>query len=204
MRPGRFENRPYRIVEIKMLGTILFLILALIAVAAAIGMLTSTNAVHAALFLVINFICVALFYLGLNAPFLAMVQITVYAGAIMVLFLFVIMLLGAERVPLSSRLRWQMPLAIVLVLALIAVTAFILFSPEVGAELTNPEPLGAEGAVAEGFGSPASVGEVLFSKYILPFELVGVLLLVAMIGAVILTRDDPKNKKSPVAESSGD
>lgn len=81
-----------------MVGTILFFVLAAIAVAAAIGMLISTNAVHAALFLVINFVCIALFYLGLNAPFLAMVQVTVYAGAIMVLFVFVIMLLGAERV----------------------------------------------------------------------------------------------------------
>jgi len=77
------------------IGIVVFIALALIAVLAAIGMLTSTNAVHAALFLVINFFCIALFYLGLNAPFLAMVQITVYAGAIMVLFLFVIMLLGA-------------------------------------------------------------------------------------------------------------
>lgn len=188
-----------------MLGTILFLILAVIAVAAAVGMLTSTNAVHAALFLVINFICVALFYLLLNAPFLAMVQITVYAGAIMVLFLFVIMLLGAERVPLTSRLRWQTPMAVLLVLALIAVTAFILFSPQIGASLVDPRPLGEEAVMSEGFGSPASVGEVLFSKYILPFELVGVLLLVAMIGAVVLTRDDPKpEKKQPVPDTADD
>ncbi|HQE17986.1 MAG TPA: NADH-quinone oxidoreductase subunit J, partial [Aggregatilineales bacterium] len=114
-----------------MLGTILFFILAAIAVASAIGMLTSTNAVHAALFLVLNFLTVALFYLGLNAPFLAMVQVTVYAGAIMVLFLFVIMLLGAERVELTSRLRWQAPLAIVLALLLMATGTVLVLSPEV-------------------------------------------------------------------------
>lgn len=174
-----------------MLGTILFLILAVIAVAAAIGLLTSTNAVHAALFLVINFVCVALFYLGLNAPFLAMVQVTVYAGAIMVLFLFVIMLLGAERVPLTSRLRWQTPLAIVLALALVAVTGIMLFSPAAGASLTTPKPL-ADPSLAQVYGGPASVGEVLFARYLLPFQVVGILLLVAMIGAVVLTKDEER------------
>ncbi len=177
-----------------MLGTILFLILALIAVASAIGMLTSTNAVHAALFLVINFMCVALFYLGLSAPFLAMVQITVYAGAIMVLFLFVIMLLGAEKVTLSSRLRWQTPLALMLVVLLVAVTAFILFNPQIELRLSAPPPSTAEVSTGNGtaytFGSPHSVGSVLFKDYLLPFELVGVLLLVAMIGVVVLAKGE--------------
>src|SRR5688500_11074591 len=106
-----------------MLGTIIFIILALIAIASAIGMLTSTNAVHAALYLVANFATIALFFLGLSAPFLAMVQITVYAGAIMVLFLFVIMLLGAENVTLASRLKWQIPVGVTLAVALVLVAA---------------------------------------------------------------------------------
>ena len=76
------------------LDLILFLILALVAIATALGMLFSRNAVYSALFLVLNFVTVAVFYLLLGAPFIAMSQITVYAGAIMVLFLFVIMLLG--------------------------------------------------------------------------------------------------------------
>ena len=84
-----------------------FIILAAIAITAALAMVTSRNAVHAALFLVINFGAIATFYVVLNAPFLAMVQVAVYAGAIMVLFLFVIMLLGAERLGGSSKLRWQ-------------------------------------------------------------------------------------------------
>ena len=78
-------------------GPVIFLILATISVFSAISMLTSKNAVHSALFLILNFAAIAVFYLILNAPFLAAVQITVYAGAIMVLFLFVIMLLGAEE-----------------------------------------------------------------------------------------------------------
>ena len=174
-----------------MLGTILFFILAAIAVASAIGMLTSTNAVHAALFLVLNFLTVALFYLGLNAPFLAMVQVTVYAGAIMVLFLFVIMLLGAERVELTSRLRWQAPLAIVLALLLMAAGTVLVLSPEVNASLGLPQPL--QGTPAEtGFGSPAEIGTLLFTQYLLPFQAVGVLLLVAMIGAVVLAKGSLK------------
>lgn len=80
-----------------MIETYLFIIVGAIAVVAAVMMLLSNNAVHSALFLILNFACVAFFYLMLDAPFLAMVQIAVYAGAIMVLFLFVIMLLGAEQ-----------------------------------------------------------------------------------------------------------
>ena len=80
------------------LDLILFLILALVSIATALGMLMSKNAVYSALFLVLNFVTVAVFYLLLGAPFIAMAQITVYAGAIMVLFLFVIMLLGAETI----------------------------------------------------------------------------------------------------------
>src|SRR5512134_2840925 len=111
-----------------MIGYILFGLVAVVAVVSAIGMLLSTNAVHAALFLVVNFVCIALFYLGLNAPFLAMVQVTVYAGAIMVLFVFVIMLLGAERLSLQSRLRWQAPLAIFLIVVLVAATFLLFFN----------------------------------------------------------------------------
>src|SRR5512142_2702134 len=80
------------------LNLIFFLILALVAIATAMGMLMSRNAVYSALFLVLNFMTVAVFYILLGAPFIAMSQVTVYAGAIMVLFLFVIMLLGAEAI----------------------------------------------------------------------------------------------------------
>ena len=76
---------------------ILFIPLAVVAIVAAVLMVSSKNAVHSALWLVLNFSAIAILYVILNAPFIAMVQITVYAGAIMVLFLFVIMLLGAEQ-----------------------------------------------------------------------------------------------------------
>jgi NADH-quinone oxidoreductase subunit J len=107
----------------------LFIIVGTIAVVAAAMMLISENAVYSALFLILNFACIAFFFLMLNAPFLAMVQITVYAGAIMVLFLFVIMLLGAERVFPGDNVqfRWLTPVAVILALVfLIAASAAII------------------------------------------------------------------------------
>ena len=103
---------------------LLFVSIGLIAVGAAVGMLITTNAVHSALFLILNFACVAFLYLLLDAPFLALVQVAVYAGAIMVLFLFVIMLLGAERTLHEVRqFKWLAPVTLTLALSfLIAVT----------------------------------------------------------------------------------
>ena len=163
---------------------IVFFILALVAVAAALGMLFSKNAIYAAIFLVLNFGTVAVFFLMLGGSFIAVSQIAVYAGAIMVLFLFVIMLLGAEEVGQGGTLKWQMPLALVLGLVLIVESAYVLFT-QVG-QIENLAPL------PEGFGSPASIGQLLFSQYLLPFEITSILLLVAMIGAIVLTRQHKK------------
>lgn len=103
---------------------LLFVIIGLVAVGAAVGMLISPNAVHSALFLILNFASVAFLYLMLDAPFLALVQVAVYAGAIMVLFLFVIMLLGAERTLTEIRqFKWLAPVTLTLALSfLIAVS----------------------------------------------------------------------------------
>ena len=106
----------------------LFLVLALVAIATALGLLLSRNAVYSALFLVLNFVTVAVFYLLLGAPFIAMAQITVYAGAIMVLFLFVIMLLGADALPKTDVLPWQRPLAIFLAIILAGEATFLLIT----------------------------------------------------------------------------
>jgi NADH-quinone oxidoreductase subunit J len=165
---------------------ILFSILAIVAVASALGMLFSRNAIYSALFLIINFATVAVFYLILGAAFIAMVQVTVYAGAIMVLFLFVIMLLGAERLNPSGTLSWQRPLAIVLGLILLAEAAYLLFYR---IELIPA----ADDLINTGFGSPTAVGDVLFNQYLLPFEITSVLLLVAMIGSIVLTFRERKS-----------
>jgi NADH-quinone oxidoreductase subunit J len=156
-----------------------------VAVGAALGMLFSRNAVHSALYLVLNFAVVAVFFLLLNAPFIAMAQVTVYAGAIMVLFLFVIMLLGAEMLRTHNTvLTWQPAAAVVLSLAFLGAVAYLFFINGVGA---TPASLPSD-QVAD-WGGPQGVGAVLFSRYLLPFELTSFLLLVAMVGAVVLTRD---------------
>ena len=167
------------------LNLIFFLILSLIAVATAVGMLLSRNAIYSALFLVLNFITVAVFYLLLGAPFIAMSQITVYAGAIMVLFLFVIMLLGAESLPKAEVLPWQKPLAGILAVAL-AVEATFLF-------ITRARPAGDIVPPADTVNmmdSLREMGMMLFNQYLLPFEVTSVLLLVAMVGAIVLVRKE--------------
>ena len=167
------------------LDLILFLVLALVAVGTAMGMLLSRNAVYSALFLVLNFVTVAVFYLLLGAPFIAMSQITVYAGAIMVLFLFVIMLLGAESLPEAHVLPWQRPLAIGLAVLLVLEAAYLLITrATVGTDVPLP------GAAANTMENLRELGMTLFNQYLLPFEVTSVLLLVAMVGAIVLIRKD--------------
>jgi len=169
----------------------LFLILALVAIATAIGMVLSRNAVYSALFLVLNFVTVAVFYLLLGAPFIAMAQITVYAGAIMVLFLFVIMLLGADALPKTEVLPWQRPLAIFLAILLAAEATFLL--------VTKARPTGnvlQPEATVNTMDNLRQMGMVLFNQYLLPFEVTSILLLVAMIGAITLTKKEKGERKS--------
>jgi NADH-quinone oxidoreductase subunit J len=157
---------------------ITFFILAIIAIAAALGMLFSRSAIYSALFLVLNLGTVAVFYIILNAPFIAMAQISVYAGAIMVLFLFVIMLLGTELLPPTKALPWQRPLAIFLAVILLGESIYLLFIRK-AATGDIPQPV-------QTFGSPQDVGQALFASYLLPFEITSMLLLIAMVGAIVL------------------
>jgi NADH-quinone oxidoreductase subunit J len=163
---------------------VLFFVLALVAIATALGMLLSRNAVYAALFLVLNFATVAVFYLLLNAPFISVAQVTVYAGAIMVLFLFVIMLLGGEKLNYPSKLPWQRPAAVVLGVILFAEAVLIVLGQRGLLPLDYPLP--------DSFGSPVDIGGNLFTTYLLPFEVTSVLLLVAIVGAIVLTKNEKK------------
>jgi NADH-quinone oxidoreductase subunit J len=166
---------------------ILFLILALVAIATAMGMLLSRNAVYSALFLVLNFITVAVFYLLLGAPFIAMSQVTVYAGAIMVLFLFVIMLLGAESLPQAEVLPWQRPFAIALAVILVSEAAYLLIT-----RATSMATVPLPGEAANTMDNLRELGLTLFNQYLLPFEVTSVLLLVAMVGAIVLIRKEKR------------
>ncbi len=166
-----------------------FLGLAVVTVASALGMLFSRSAVYSALFLVLNFATVAMVYFLLGAPFIALAQVTVYAGAIMVLFLFVIMLLGADRVgagPVPRAWQWQRIVAIGLGAILAGETVYLIFS-------RGGMNSVAHSALAAGQGGPAEIGAALFRDYLLPFEVTSVLLLVAMVGAIVLSREERKS-----------
>ncbi len=165
-------------------GIIVYAILGLVVVGTALGMLISRNAIYSALFLVLNFGTVAMLYLLLGAPFIALVQITVYAGSIMVLFLFVIMLLGVEKLSMKEPIRGQRLAAIALGLVFLGeVVLFLLYRSGMQ---------GVVGAPGSESGSPAAIGELLFSQYALPFEVTAFLLLVATVGAILLTRGEVK------------
>jgi len=161
---------------------IVFFILAAVAVATALGTILSRNAIYSAMLLVLNFATVAVLYLILGAPFIALSQITVYAGSIMVLFLFVIMLLGAERLAKSENLHWHQYVAVLLGLLLAADFAYILIS--------STSQMVAVAEPPASFGAPDAIGQLLFTEYALPFEITAVILLSAVIGAIILARPD--------------
>jgi NADH-quinone oxidoreductase subunit J len=160
--------------------SLLFYIVGALTIVTALGMVSSRNPVHAALWMVSNFGLTAILYLVLHAPFLAAVQVIVYAGAIMVLFLFVVMLLGASAVPSREPIVGHRPLAVA---GLVALGGLLLWAVTRGASsaLLPPE-------LPEGFGSPADVGQALFSHWVLPFEWVSLMLLVALVGAVMIAR----------------
>lgn len=165
---------------------ILFIAMALVSIGSAIMMLRSHNAIHSALWLVLNFTAIAVLYILLNAPFIAMVQITVYAGAIMVLFLFVIMLLGAEQLQAMNAVtgseRIHQIIAGVLVALLVVSFGWVVIQGGVDS--------GGETAVID--ASPVALGLRLFEGYVLPFEVTGILLLAAIIGVAVFTRRKKK------------
>jgi NADH-quinone oxidoreductase subunit J len=166
---------------------IVFLVLSLVAIASALGMLFSRNTIYSALFLVLNFVTVAVFYLMLGAPFIAMSQITVYAGAIMVLFLFVIMLLGAENLTSSpsQAMPWQRPLAFILALTLTVESVYLIFArAKLDTVITAPD------TVTNSMESLREMAMTLFDKFLLPFEVTSILLLVAMVGAIVLAKKE--------------
>jgi NADH-quinone oxidoreductase subunit J len=141
------------------------------------------NPVHSVLWMLVLFVHMAGLYLFLNAEFLAAVQIIVYAGAIMVLFLFVIMLLDLRKEEKEFRLQGQWPVSavtgVLFLVVLISILAKITVLPELGEY--SIEAIQAE-------GSMMTIGKVLYTKYLLPFEIASVLLLVAIVGAVVLAK----------------
>jgi NADH-quinone oxidoreductase subunit J len=169
------------------MDVILFLLFASIAVICGVVMVSQRHPVTSALSLIGVMGSLAILYLLLGAEFLAAVQIIVYAGAIMVLFLFVIMLLnaGAETKPARESILARL-LGIPLMVALLGALAYLIF------RTVSPSPTAGVTASFGNFmgGGPKEIGTALFTQYLLPFEITSVLVLIAILGAVVLARKE--------------
>ena len=169
-----------------MLEPIVFYTLAAFIIGFGVLVVTTKNPVHCVLFLVANFLCVAMIYVLLAAEFLAIIQILVYAGGIVVLYLFVVMLVNLRRPP-DARIdtRRQTQLGFVLAALLLAeMSAILMYSAMHPSSAVPIAPRVASG------GNTETVGMLLYTDYLIPFEVASMLLLVAMVGAIVLARKD--------------
>jgi len=177
-----------------MVEKILFLIFAVLSVAGGVSTITRKNIVHALILLVFTFLNIAAIFFLTQAYFVAVIQILVYAGAIMVLFVFVVMFLNLrtfqEEEQTHRRQRWVALVLSVLVLAeFVIILAGITFTSARGG--FTPE------AVAQAGGSTRVFGDALFNQMLLPFEVASVILLVAMVGAIILVKKERSAEVAP-------
>lgn len=161
--------------------TYTFVLLAVLAIATALAMVLNKNTVNSALFLVLNLLSVAGIYLLLQAQFLAMIQIVVYAGAIMVLFLFVIMLLNLDDEPgLFNRIRVKYLFAFLVGAVIFGQILYALGG------VTDLLPSLSENM--EYVGTVEAVGEVMYTNYLMPFEMTAILLTAAVVGALLIAQ----------------
>jgi len=165
------------------MGYVSFFLLAALILAAALGVVLNTHPIRSALCLAVTLTLLAVMFVFLDAHMVAALQIIVYAGAILVLFLFVIMLLNLEQEPVQKRRRnfvlFSSGAGLLFALALVSTV----FSG--GATLPGP---GLNAAVITGYGTSEILAERLFTHFVLPFEITSVLLLVAVLGAVVLAK----------------
>jgi len=169
---------------------VVFFSTSIVAVLASILMVTRKNPIHSALFLILTFLCTAVLFFLLHSPFIAIIQVFVYAGAIMMLIIFVIMLLEPQEEPgFPLRLSFSKGLGI-LIVVLIMLGLFFAVS-------------GGPGGMSGGYtpekvsqlGSVKVVGKLLFTDYLLPFEILSILLTAAIVGAIVLTKKRPSEKE---------
>jgi len=167
---------------------LLFYLFAAMAVAAALLVITLRNPVYSAISLLVTFISVAALFLLRHAEFVAIVQIFVYGGGIMVLFLFVIMLVNLHRLREARMFGVQWPMAAVIGLLLVALIGFVVVATAFGP--VNPMPERLVDVDGEALGNSEAVAWMLYREYFVPFEIASLFLLVAMIGAVVLARKE--------------
>ncbi|MEJ2752061.1 MAG: NADH-quinone oxidoreductase subunit J [Chloroflexota bacterium] len=169
--------------------TVFFYFFGALALAAAISVVVQNRVFYSALSLIVCLFAVGGLYLLLNSPFIAAIQVIVYAGAIMVLFLFVIMLLD----PFSAKVLRDKKKSLAYLAAILGIGALVLLFPSLRA--FDPDQIEkGHGLVGGGTRSIQHQGEALFNRYLIPFEVTSVLILIAIIGVVVLAKRQPENK----------
>jgi NADH-quinone oxidoreductase subunit J len=178
-----------------MIVNVLFYAFGAILVATALGVITARNPVHCALFLVAAFLNSAVIWLLLEAEFLAVTLIVVYVGAVMVLWLFVVMMLDIDVSRLRQGFTRYAPLGALIALIVVAQIGLVVWVRNLGlGELPVPEPKPA------GYSNTAELGQLLYTQYLYPFEIAAVILLVAIVAAITLTlRQRPGQKVQDIS-----
>ena len=156
----------------------LFFLLAFICIASVLGMIISKDQAYNALFLIVAFVCMGGLFALLEAPFIAVVQIIIYAGAIMILFIFVVMMINVKKGLGPEKKRWTSYFAVIV--AVVLVVELVL---TVKGAL---KPISS--AALEGLGNPTDLGRLLFTKYLYPFEITSILIIAALVGAIVLVK----------------
>jgi NADH-quinone oxidoreductase subunit J len=162
---------------------ILFYVFAVFLIASAVGVITARNPVHCALFLVLAFFHSAVIWLLMEAEFLAIVLLLVYVGAVMVLFLFVVMMLDVNVAKLREGFTRYAPLGILVAALVVVEIGSVVWVKSLG----GAAPEATASVAVEGYSNTQALGELLYTKYLYPFELAAVLLLVAIVAAIALT-----------------
>ncbi len=171
------------------MSALLFILFAGLAVGCAVSIVVQRNPLYGAISLIGVFVSLACIYVTLAAPFIAAVQVIVYAGAIMVLVVFVIMLLNVEQEERRGlRLRYLMPAAVLMAAVLVAEASFVIYKVDDSADQPSHPSASAN---PSDVGLTASIGTGLFTQYLLPFEITSLLLLMAIVGAITLARRSP-------------
>ena len=174
-----------------MIVNVLFYVFGAILVLTAIGVITARNPVHCALFLVAAFLNSAVIWLLLQAEFLALTLVVVYVGAVMVLWLFVVMMLDVDVEKLRQGFTRYAPLGALIALIVVAQIGLVVYVRKLGLDDTAI----ATTAKPEGYSNTLELGHLLYTQYLYPFEIAAVILLVAIVAAITLTmRDRPGQK----------
>lgn len=166
-----------------------FFVLAVATIASSIGVIAFKNAVYSALSLILTLLFLAMFYLQLGAMFIAVVQILIYAGAIMVLFLFVVTMLAPDNTgETQDRIPWQRILGIILGIVLVGALSFLLFSGNTTATATIQAQSGSLSHEVSRIGNAEAFGNALFHGFLFPFEVTSLLIVIAILGALVFGR----------------